>query len=80
MVINMSSKIGTENRDLVICNNCLWAVSLLKGSQVFGCCPVCNSNNLEVIPVEDYEGYKLEIRGKRGLSIEFTEDSLRLDL
>jgi hypothetical protein len=53
---------------------------LLKGSQVFDCCPVCNSKNLEVIPVEDYESYKLEIRGKRGLSIEFTEDSLRLDL
>lgn len=76
----MSSKIGTENRDLVICNDCLWAVSLLKGSQVFGRCPVCNSNNLEVIPVEDYEGYKLEMRGKRGLSIEFTEDSFKLDL
>lgn len=76
----MNAKIGTENRDLVICNNCLWAVSLLKGSQVFDCCPVCNSKNLEVIPVEDYESYKLEIRGKRGLSIEFTEDSLRLDV
>jgi Zn finger protein HypA/HybF involved in hydrogenase expression len=80
MIIIMSAKIGTENRDLVICNNCQWAVSLLKGSQPFDWCPVCNSRTLEVIPVEDYESYKLDIRGKRGLSIEFTEDSLRPDL
>ena len=69
----MILKIGTENRDLVICNNCLWAVSLLRGSHVIDCCPVCNSKNLDVIPVEDYESYKLDIRGKRGLSIEFNE-------
>ncbi len=67
----MRAKKGTENRDLVICNNCLCAVSLL-GSQVFDCCPVCNGKDLEVIPVEDYEDYKLDINRKRGLSIEFT--------
>lgn len=70
----MSAKKGTENRDLVICNNCLWAVSLLKGSQVFDCCPVCNDKDLEVIPVEDYEDYKLDINLKRGLSIEFADE------
>jgi hypothetical protein len=70
----MSAKKGTENRDLVICNNCMWAVSLLKGSQVFDCCPVCNGKDLEVIPVEDYEDYKLDITLKRGLSIEFTSE------
>jgi peptide subunit release factor 1 (eRF1) len=68
----MNAKKGTENRDLVICNNCLWAISLLKGSQVFDRCPVCNGKDLEVIPVEDYEDYKLDINRKRGLSLEFT--------
>jgi 4-hydroxy-3-methylbut-2-en-1-yl diphosphate synthase IspG/GcpE len=68
----MNAKKGAENRDLVICNNCLWAVSLLKGSQVFVRCPFCNRQNLEVIPVEDYENYKLVVSRKRGLSIEFT--------
>lgn len=71
----MSAKKGTENRDLVICNNCLWAVSLLKGSQVFDYCPVCNGKDLEVMPVEDYENYKLDINRKRGLSIEFTGEN-----
>jgi peptide subunit release factor 1 (eRF1) len=71
----MNAKKGTENRDLVICNNCLWAISLLKGSQVFDRCPVCNGKDLEVIPVEDYEDYKLDINRKRGLSLEFTSEN-----
>jgi hypothetical protein len=33
---------------------------------------MCHRKNLEVIPVEDYENYKLEVNQKRGLSIEFT--------
>jgi Zn finger protein HypA/HybF involved in hydrogenase expression len=71
----LNEKKGAENRDLVICNNCLWAVSLLKGSHKFYRCPLCNGKNLEVIPVEDYERYKLEVNQKRGLSIEFTGEN-----
>ena len=63
---------GSENRDLVICNNCLWAVSLIKGSKHFDRCPLCNGGKIEVIPVEDYEIYKLSMSRKRGLSVEFT--------
>ena len=68
----MYKKKDAENRDLVICNNCLWAVSMLKGSHVFDRCPVCNGKKLEIIPVEDYEDYKLVVSQKSGLSIEFT--------
>lgn len=68
----MKVKKGSENRDLVICNNCLWAVSLIKGSKLFEQCPLCNDEKLEVIPVEDYENYKLSMSRKRGLDIEFT--------
>jgi len=64
-------KKGAENRDLVICNYCLWSVSLLKGSKVFDRCPMCNGKKIEVIPVEDYENYKLSKSQKRGLSVEF---------
>jgi Zn finger protein HypA/HybF involved in hydrogenase expression len=66
-----SKQKGDENRDLVICNNCMWFVSLLKGSEVFDRCPACNGKDLEVMPVEDYEHYKLEVSQKTGLSIEF---------
>ena len=67
----MSEIKGAENRDLVICNNCLWSVSLLKGSKAVNLCPVCNGKSLEVMPVEDYEEYRLEVTQKRGMSLEF---------
>jgi hypothetical protein len=58
-------KKGSENRDLVICNKCLWSVSLLKGSKVFHRCPMCNILKLESISVEDYENYTIEKSIKR---------------
>ena len=54
-------KTMNEYRDLVICNNCLWTASLLEGSAGFKICPICINENLEVIPVEDYESYKMTI-------------------
>lgn len=63
-----------EYRNLVICNNCLWAVSLLKGSNGFKICPICRNENLEVVPVEDHESYKMNIDSKRGIEIDFTKE------
>lgn len=53
-----------EYRDLVICNSCLWAASLLKGSHGFIACPLCGNISLEIIPVNDYEQYTMNIRNK----------------
>ncbi len=64
---------GEEYRDLVICNSCLWAASLLKGSQGFIACPVCNNMSLDVIPVSDYEAYTMNISNKN-VEIEFKKD------
>jgi hypothetical protein len=44
---------------------------MLKGSKIFDRCPMCNGLKIEVIPVEDYEKYKLSKSHKRGLSVEF---------
>ena len=65
-----------EYRDLVICNNCLWAASLLKDSASvnFQLCPMCEKGDLEIIPVADYESYKMSIDNKRGIEIEFVKD------
>jgi hypothetical protein len=56
-----------EYRDLLICNNCLWAASLLKDSASvnFQLCPTCGKGDLEIIPVADYESYKMSIDNKR---------------
>lgn len=64
---------GEEYRDLVICNGCLWAASLLRGSHGFQSCPVCSNMILDTIPVGDYEAYTLEIRNKN-VEIEFTRE------
>ena len=65
-----------EYRDLVICNNCLWAASLLKDSASvnFQLCPTCGKGDLEIIPVADYESYKMSIDNKRGIEIEFVKE------
>jgi hypothetical protein len=65
---------GEEYRDLVICNSCLWAASLLKGSHGFIACPICNNISLDVIPVSDYEAYTMNIKNKN-VEIEFKKDS-----
>ena len=48
------NKMRKEYRDLVICNSCQWSDSLLIDSYIFSKCPNCMTDNIEVIPVEDY--------------------------
>jgi 4-hydroxy-3-methylbut-2-en-1-yl diphosphate synthase IspG/GcpE len=62
-----------EYRDLVLCNSCLWAASLLKGSRGFMACPACGNMSLDVVPVNDYEAYTMNIRNK-SVELEFTRD------
>ncbi|HKX82503.1 MAG TPA: hypothetical protein VJL54_09640 [Nitrososphaera sp.] len=64
---------GEEYRDLVICNSCLWATSLLRGSHGFQKCPICGNEILDTIPVGDYEAYTLEIKNKN-VEIEFKKE------
>ena len=61
-----------EYRDLVICNNCLWAASLLNDSSSvdFELCPNCGRRGLEIIPVGHYESYKMSIDNKRRIKID----------
>ena len=64
-----------ENRDLIICLNCRWSASLLRGSAGFNRCPVCASDTIESIPVNDHERYAVMFKGNRGFEIEFQDDS-----
>ncbi len=61
---------GEEYCDLVICNSCLWAGSLLRGSRGFMICPACGNNSLDVIPVNDYEKYSINV-GNKSVEIDF---------
>ena len=70
-------KIRKEYRDLVICNSCQWSSSLLRDSYTFSKCPMCMADNIEVIPVEDYEKYILNVQEDRGIDVEFSDDKTR---
>ena len=63
-----------EYRDLVICNNCQWAASLLMDSHTFVKCPKCMADNIKIIPVQDYEKYSISINNIRGIDVEFSDD------
>jgi hypothetical protein len=69
----MSRQESDEYRDLVICNDCSWMVSLLRGSSAFEICPICEKRNLDIIPVGDHEGYIVHIKEKRGIEKEFSK-------
>jgi hypothetical protein len=66
-----------EYRDLVICNSCQWSASLLMDSYSFSRCPRCAADNIEIIPVEDYEKYNFSINKIRGIEVEFSDDKIR---
>lgn len=68
--MNVYCMSGEEYRDLVICNGCLWAAALLKGSRGFLACPACGNMSLDVVPVNDYEKYTMNVRNK-GVEIDF---------
>ena len=65
-------------RDLVICDSCQWAASLLIDSYAFSKCPKYMSDNIEIIPVEDYEKYSFNINRIRGIDLEFSDDPSRV--
>ena len=62
-----------EYRDLVVCNSCQWSASLLTDSYTFSKCPKCMVDNIEIIPVEDYEKYSFNINKIRGIEVEFSD-------
>ena len=66
-----------EYRDLVICNSCQWSASLLMDSYTFTKCPNGMADNIEVIPVEDYEKYSLSVNKIRGIDVKFSDDKIR---
>jgi len=66
---------GDENRDLLICVDCSWSVSLLTGSNGFSSCPICQNKNIEVVPVNDNESYNVMLKSNKRVEIEFQNDT-----
>jgi hypothetical protein len=46
-------------------------------SCTFSRCPEYMTDNIEVIPVEDYEKYSFSINKVRGIEVEFEDERIR---
>lgn len=62
LIYQRQLRMRKKYRDLVICNSCQWSASLLMDSYTFSKCPRCMADNIEVIPVEDYEKYNISVK------------------
>ena len=67
-----------EYRQCIYVNSCQWSTSLLMDSYIFSKCPMCMADNMEVIPVEDYEKYILNVQEDRGIDVELVMTKLGL--
>jgi hypothetical protein len=54
----------------LICNSCLWCASWLNGVNYIQRCPTCTSEKLELIPIGETEGYRINIDAS-SVSMEF---------
>jgi hypothetical protein len=64
----------------VICNSCYWCASYFgiddleslstSSSHVLDC-PICNSHNIELMPISTDESFRIEYNHARGMEIEF---------
>jgi hypothetical protein len=70
-----SDLVMQQGRDQLICNNSLWAASLLKdSSSIVALCPICGKGGLGIIPVGHYESYNMSIDKNSGIEIEFAKE------
>jgi hypothetical protein len=66
----------TDHIYFVICNSCFWCASyfsidnLNSSSQVLRC-HLCNSHNIELIPISSNESFRINYNLTRGMEIEF---------
>jgi hypothetical protein len=71
---NNQNKLYTKNQYCVLCDSCYWSATFLKPEilrYIIYVCPICNNDNLSLIPLGKDESYKLKIDSKRGLELEF---------
>ena len=70
----------TDKIYFVICNSCYWCASYFgiddlespsgSSSHVLDC-PICNSNNTELMPIATDDSFRIEYSLTRGMEIEF---------
>ena len=72
----------------VICNSCYWCASyfgigdlesLSRSSSHVLDCPICNSHNIELMPIATDESFRIEYSLTRGMEMEFYRNNEIVD-
>jgi hypothetical protein len=72
----LSGNIETTNKthkgvNFLLCPSCFWCASCLSSDSTFTKCPSCTEGNIEPLPIEENEDYRLNNDKKRGVTAEF---------
>jgi hypothetical protein len=49
-----------DKKDFLMCGSCFWCVSCLTENRTIVLCPSCGNNEMQLMPISDYESYKLD--------------------
>ena len=61
----------TSERYFVMCQTCYWCVSSLINNEHIANCPLCGTENIELLPISQFENYRFDNDYKRGMVLEF---------
>ena len=65
-----------------MCQSCYWCISSLINNEHIASCPLCGTENIELLPISKFENYRFNNDYKRGMVLEFwteIQDESRLD-
>jgi hypothetical protein len=49
-----------DAKNFLMCGSCFWCASCLTGDRTMQQCPSCGNTEMQLMPVSDYESYKLD--------------------
>jgi hypothetical protein len=49
-----------DKKNFLMCRSCFWCVSCLTGNRTIVPCPSCGNNEMQLMPISDYESYRLD--------------------
>ena len=59
-LIHENENMCVDKKNFLICGSCFWCVSCLNRKRNYRICPSCGNNQMQLMPISDYESYKLD--------------------
>ena len=69
--IILEKKFDYQNRLFALCESCYWTATFFTKIENY-VCPLCQSRDITLIPLNHYEKYDSKYELKRGLQINFS--------